>query len=393
MASGKAKIEIVVEDPYETEFAVLSEQVAAVELGDGKTAPSGGTVGRIPSSTSSTRLVAELSKPDSSSKPSTTRNTIVVEDPYEVEYAIIAAQTAAQMDTCTESFKSPGSVLPAAEELTEEAEEPPRNIVMDAFGEMITDHPGDEPLLTVVLDCANIGWAYGHTQFNVDGVIKAISFFESLNIRVVGFLPLGYLRKKTRARMETEDYEKLENLARNNRVSMVPAGDHDDSYILSFARENNAFVISNDLFIDHMQGIHEQSTRRSMALWLRVNRISYTFVRQVFVLNPKSVLMDIITEQQERREAAMDTCSSSSAPNEGGKAALASSGGSAKTLRLAAILDDAISLYTCTSARVSAEGELPAGVLLHLYHARAALRMHRQEEEAAVDDLKAALRS
>lgn len=201
----------------------------------------------------------------------------------------------------------------------------PGEDIETAFSDMVVNQPSEESNITVVLDCANIGWSYGHDVFLAEGVAKAIDYFEAMHIKTVGFLPLSYVRKKPYAHsspyydkagggigggidsnngvgkkgrsvkghydqnalMDTEDLSLLEQMSRDNRISLVPSGDYDDSYILSYARENNAFVVSNDMFMDHLKHIENPSIRKSMSMWLRVNRCSYSFVKGEFMLNPK----------------------------------------------------------------------------------------------------------
>jgi hypothetical protein len=141
--------------------------------------------------------------------------------------------------------------------------------------------------------------------------VKAITYFEHIGVNVVAFLPQSYVRRKpyearylltstlqhhntagsgrtSNALMETDEWEKLEQLAVENKLSLVPPGDKDDAYILSYARENDAFVVSNDLFMDHMRRMEENGSgvRRSMANWLRLNRCAYTFVGHEFYISP-----------------------------------------------------------------------------------------------------------
>ena len=205
------------------------------------------------------------------------------------------------------------------------AHEPGQDIEV-AFSDMVVNQPSEESHITVVLDCANIGWSYGHDVFLAEGISKAIEYFESVHVKSVGFLPLSYVRKKpyahahgshyysnnpnnpnnsnskgrkakghydTNAHMETDDWSLLEELASDNKISLVPSGDYDDSYILSYARENNAYVVSNDMFMDHLSHVENPSVRKSMSLWLRVNRCSYSFVQGKFMLNPKWYVLSL----------------------------------------------------------------------------------------------------
>ena len=99
--------------------------------------------------------------------------------------------------------------------------------------------PAGEGRLSVVLDCANIGWSFGRSCFSVQGLLLALRFFDSLGIAADGFLPAQYARRKPsnnsrdNALMETEQLEELSALVASKRVTLVPPGCEDDLFILS----------------------------------------------------------------------------------------------------------------------------------------------------------------
>ena len=165
--------------------------------------------------------------------------------------------------------------------------------------------PAENNLKLVVLDAANIGWAYGlNDRFSARGVQIAIEYFEMFPIfRVVTFLPMSYIRRKSTtgtatALMETEDIQILEKLYKSRKLSLVPAGDHDDVYILSYCREKSGFVVSNDRFQDHLAGMEDPDLQSDAAHWLRTNRCGYTFVGDEFTLNADSSLAYSLKENQ-----------------------------------------------------------------------------------------------
>ena len=49
---------------------------------------------------------------------------------------------------------------------------------------------------TVVLDCANIGWAFGMDSFSSRGVQLAYQFFQGFRVHVLGFLPASYYKRR-----------------------------------------------------------------------------------------------------------------------------------------------------------------------------------------------------
>jgi hypothetical protein len=165
--------------------------------------------------------------------------------------------------------------------------------IQDTFSEMQTDFPKDRNRPLIVLDCANIGWTYGIESFSAAGVLIAINYFRSMDADVKAFLPASYIRSKpgkVNAVMITEDIERLSQLVGTQYLTIVPAGDYDDAYILNYARENCGFIVSNDLFQDHINKESNDSIRLSMRLWISENRCGYTFVGDNFLLNPCSNL-------------------------------------------------------------------------------------------------------
>ncbi len=166
----------------------------------------------------------------------------------------------------------------------------------DVFAEMVIDTPANEENVLIVLDCANIGWSYGVDRFSANGVKLAISYFQQLHMNIRAFLPAPFIKAKPKdglkynAVMETDGIDYLTNQVIDKVISLVPAGDSDDAYILKYARENNGFVVSNDHFRDHIASLETESIRLSMKLWLHENRCGYTFSGEDFIINPSSAL-------------------------------------------------------------------------------------------------------
>ena len=87
--------------------------------------------------------------------------------------------------------------------------------------------------MNVVLDAANIGWAFGEDHFNAEGITRAMDFFADVPfISVTSFLPAAFVKKKPtgegkkggNAMMETDDWTILNSLVLNKSLSLVPAG-------------------------------------------------------------------------------------------------------------------------------------------------------------------------
>ena len=173
--------------------------------------------------------------------------------------------------------------------------------VEQSFNDMVSEQPSQKKKTLIVLDCANIGWGHGEDHFSIPGIVSALSFFSRWNVEIAAFIPSSYLKKKPRdgrkgnSVMETDDWEQLATLVRTGDITVVPAGDHDDVYILSFARSNNGFIVSNDFFSDHISSLQEPSIQKSMKLWLNVNRCGFTFMKSsIFMINPGNVLSTVL---------------------------------------------------------------------------------------------------
>jgi hypothetical protein len=165
-----------------------------------------------------------------------------------------------------------------------------------SFEEMVTESPEDRDCLLVVLDGANIGYAFGNGVFIGRGLEIAIKYFTELGIQVRAFLPAHIVKSKPRdgtrgnGNMETEDSEIIQQLVSEALLTVVPAGDNDDEYIIEYAREHNGFVVSNDFFADHVRSMEIRSIKQSIYHWIADNRCGFTFVGDEFMPNPGSRL-------------------------------------------------------------------------------------------------------
>ena len=99
----------------------------------------------------------------------------------------------------------------------------------------------------VVVDGSNVAWA-------VEGMGARLE-----NIRVVcrklqdeGFRPVVLVDAKLRH--DIDEPEEYESLVDKGMIRQAPAGTDADYFILSFAREFEARVVSNDLFRDLASG-------------------------------------------------------------------------------------------------------------------------------------------
>ena len=153
----------------------------------------------------------------------------------------------------------------------------------------------------VVIDAMNVGCCFtNHQEFCIQGVVAAITYLESRGVQVTTFLPARMFRVKGASYMMTAEQETITKLRESNVLSEVPAGNHDDPYILKFAKDTNAYILSNDLFNDHknkLQETQENSGRYAeFRDFIKDYRVGYTFVgnQKVFMIDPESSLSELI---------------------------------------------------------------------------------------------------
>jgi len=152
-----------------------------------------------------------------------------------------------------------------------------------------------------VIDAMNVGYCYAdHREFCIQGVVAAIEYLESRGVQVTTFLPARMFRMKDSSYMMTADQETIARLRESNVLSEVPAGNHDDPYILKYAKDTNAFVISNDKFNDHKNKLQESQDAPGrfpeFSNFIKDYRCGYTFVgsQKAFMIDPESSLSKLI---------------------------------------------------------------------------------------------------
>ena len=155
------------------------------------------------------------------------------------------------------------------------------------------------PLPLVVLDGANVAYAYAHAsqehfhattgkvEPDVRGLQVACAYFHACRVRIV--LPASYVRNAP-----TDRYDILTQLQTEGKLVPSPPKDDDDAYCLTIAQRENrralqarqglgpAFVLSNDMFRD----AQDRDASGQLKEWLEQGdrpetgpgRISYTFV-------------------------------------------------------------------------------------------------------------------
>lgn len=63
----------------------------------------------------------------------------------------------------------------------------------------------------------------------------------------------------------------------------TPAQDYDDSYCISYAKENNAYIVTNDKYRDYLEKATDKKKERE---WLKLCLVTFTFEGDNFLVNP-----------------------------------------------------------------------------------------------------------
>jgi hypothetical protein len=131
------------------------------------------------------------------------------------------------------------------------------------------------PLETVILDGSNIAWEEKSLSNkpqinNIEAMINRLSRANFKKIVTVADAALRY---------QIDEQKKLDKLVKDGAMKMLPARVDGDKFILRLAEEENAMIVSNDMFKEF----------RETAPWIDERRIPYTILDGEVYLHPTSV--------------------------------------------------------------------------------------------------------
>jgi hypothetical protein len=168
----------------------------------------------------------------------------------------------------------------------------------------------EEKKSTIVLDGPNIAMRHGkQKQFSVQGIAIALEYFQKLGHEVVAFVPDHYLTRKpppSSVPMKlaeffpvASDLTMLKDLVDKSLVILTPPQDYDDSYCIFWARKNDAIIVTNDRYWDHIDKHTNNSEKKKIKKWIRNHCMSYTFVKNEFLPNPDFLFPNPTNDQDE----------------------------------------------------------------------------------------------
>lgn len=156
----------------------------------------------------------------------------------------------------------------------------------------------------MVIDGANVS-CQKDGQVHIPKLAAAIQFFRSCEpaggrypIKCVAFAPNFWLNVKPapgssgpreNGAMRTDDWELLNSLVQKDHVILTPSQAHDDFYVIDYAVKYNGFIVTNDMFRDHVANKRVFHGKRLSTTWVRAHCIDFTFVGKEFMPNPRAM--------------------------------------------------------------------------------------------------------
>lgn len=152
----------------------------------------------------------------------------------------------------------------------------------------------------IVLDTANLCFSHGKGKvFSIDGFMIAYDYYKKKGYKVVGFIASYYIR--TQKHEVSGNWEDLERLMRENILILTPPQDYDDSYMLEYAKRHQGYIVSNDMYRDHLQKFKNERQREKVKDWIKKHTISYTFIQDEFLPNPDAKVPKDSNKKQQKK--------------------------------------------------------------------------------------------
>ncbi|CAH0516794.1 unnamed protein product [Peronospora belbahrii] len=162
----------------------------------------------------------------------------------------------------------------------------------------------------IVIDGANVACQKGG-KAHIPNLVAAIQFFQSLKpavgrfpIKCVAFIPNFWLNVKpvsdsVKSRengiMETDEWLLLNNLVEKNYVVLTPSQAHDDFYVIDYAVKHDGFIVTNDMFRDHVSNKRSFHGRKLTSSWQPGNFTAYKFTDHPGIKRNKTIDLSEVT--------------------------------------------------------------------------------------------------
>jgi hypothetical protein len=100
----------------------------------------------------------------------------------------------------------------------------------------------------VVLDAANVT-TVSIGDLRIERLTSAIEYFTRLEIRCIAFAPRYWLDGTL---FDDRSRDVIQSLVQQDILVLTPPQAHDDYYVIDYAMKNDGYIITNDLFRDHL---------------------------------------------------------------------------------------------------------------------------------------------
>lgn len=138
----------------------------------------------------------------------------------------------------------------------------------------------------VVLDGNTIGKAYGGGSFKLEGIDIALKHFLSKDMSAVVVLPESKWHEILEGKRNGEychGRERLKHLLERGLISLIPLNSKRGAYIVKYAMDRKADIISNESFKYVADSQSSKTERRKLRRFLEEHRVPFAFVEDHFI--------------------------------------------------------------------------------------------------------------
>jgi len=128
----------------------------------------------------------------------------------------------------------------------------------------------------IVIDACNVAMNHGKNYFSSHGIQIVIEYWREKGHQVIAFLPQYFMKNRNPEKL-ADDTSLLQFYVDNGLLILTPPQDKDDSYVIKYAQDHNAFIITNDMYRDYGEIPKD---------WFKEHCCSFTFVNDEFFPNP-----------------------------------------------------------------------------------------------------------
>lgn len=141
----------------------------------------------------------------------------------------------------------------------------------------------------VVLDGMNVGCALiggGGHRFRSRAIYLALEYYRARGVYAVALLPQNKVDNSLGYSALADNVSLLKGLHEQKRVFFTPAGASDDNFIIAYAMNAQADLVSNDRFRHELGRQRGTEAAKRLKVFLRKHLVPFTFILEDFTPNP-----------------------------------------------------------------------------------------------------------